>query len=94
MLFGQLVAVSVATNLQYSFWGCYCTAGEGEDIGGATCRCELGALGTVDKRAPSLVIVSLVSHSLQHNYFLANLLVMHALLILPLLPQQGPASCV
>ena len=42
----------------------------------------------------SLAIVSLVSHFLQHSYFLANLLVIHALLVLPLLPQQGPASCV
>ncbi|KAH9053110.1 hypothetical protein EDB87DRAFT_1653824 [Lactarius vividus] len=77
MLLGQLVAISVATNL--FFLALVPPAKEKKAASSVPLVLWLSVLA-------SLVTVMLVPHSLQHDYFLSNLLVMHALLVLPLLP--------
>jgi len=78
MLFGQLVAISVASNLFFL---------------ALPRKVEMKTKPT-EKTVPpvlwlsvlaSLLTVFLVPHSLRHDYFLSNLLVMHALLVIPLL---------
>ena len=78
MLFGQLVAISVASNLFFL---------------ALPRKAEMMPCASTQKTVPpvlwlsvlaSLLTVFLVPHSLQHNYFLSNLLVMHALLVIPL----------
>lgn len=87
MLFGQLVAISVATNLFF-----LALLRPGKEKTKAAPRAGASSVPPVLWLSvlASLATVSLVPHSLRHNYFLANLLVMHALLVLPLLPL--PAS--
>jgi hypothetical protein len=81
MLFGQLVAISVASNLFFL---------------ALPRKAEIKPRASMQKQKTvppvlwltvlaSLSTVFLVPHSLQHNYFLSNLLVMHALLVIPLL---------
>jgi hypothetical protein len=79
MLFGQLVAISVASNLFFL---------------ALPRKSELKLRAATQKTVPpvlwlsvlaSLLTVFLVPHSLRHNYFLSNLLIMHALLVIPLL---------
>ncbi|KAI9452116.1 hypothetical protein BJY52DRAFT_1294624 [Lactarius psammicola] len=91
MLLGQLVAISVATNL--FFLALVPLAKE------KTKAASAAAPRAGSSSAPSVLWLSvlaslgtviLVPHSLRHDYFLTNLLVMHALLVLPLLPL--PAS--
>jgi hypothetical protein len=78
MLFGQLVAISVASNLFFL---------------ALPRKAEMKPRASMQKTVPpvlwlsvlaSLLTVFLVPHSLQHNYFLSNLLIMHALLVIPL----------
>jgi len=79
MLFGQLVAISVASNLFFL---------------ALPRKSEMKPHASTQKTVPpvlwlsvlaSLLTVFLVPHSLRHNYFLSNLLIMHALLVIPLL---------
>ena len=79
MLFGQLVAISVASNLFFL---------------ALPRKSEMKQHASTQKTVPpvlwlsvlaSLLTVFLVPHSLQHKYFLSNLLLMHALLVIPLL---------
>jgi hypothetical protein len=79
MLFGQLVAISVASNLFFL---------------ALPPKAEMKLRASTQKTVPavlwlsvlaSLLTVFLVPHSLRHNYFLTNLLIMHALLVIPLL---------
>ena len=79
MLFGQLVAISVASNLFFL---------------ALPRKAEMKPCASARKTVPpvlwlsvlaSLLTVFLVPHSLRHNYFLSNLLIMHALLVIPLL---------
>ncbi|KAH9016408.1 hypothetical protein EDB83DRAFT_2439223 [Lactarius deliciosus] len=81
MLLGQLVAISVATNL--FFLALVPPAKEKKKAASATSSVPLVLWLSV---LASLATVMLVPHSLRHDYFLSNLLVMHALLVLPLLP--------
>ncbi|KAH8999916.1 hypothetical protein EDB86DRAFT_2908315 [Lactarius hatsudake] len=85
MLLGQLVAISVATNL--FFLALVPPAKEKKKAASAASSVPLVLWLSV---LASLGTVMLVPHSLRHDYFLSNLLVMHALLVLPLLPL--PAS--
>ncbi|KAI9461079.1 hypothetical protein F5148DRAFT_1215842 [Russula earlei] len=80
MVLGQLVAISVGMNL--FFFALPPTA-------------RAAVFSTRERTVPpllwlsvlaSLATVLLVPHSLRHDYFLSNLLVMHALLVIPLLP--------
>ena len=41
----------------------------------------------------SLVTVALVPYSLRHDYFLSNLLAMHALVVIPLIPLPAVVGC-
>lgn len=79
MLFGQLVAISVASNLFFL---------------ALPRKSEMKPRASTQKTVPpvlwlsvlaSLLTVFLVPHSLRHDYFLSNLLIMHALLVIPLL---------
>jgi hypothetical protein len=89
MLLGQLVAISVATNL---FFLALVPLAKKRTRAAppAGARSSVPSVLWLSVLA-SLVTVSLVPHSLQHDYFLANLLVMHALLVLPLLPLPAHA---
>ncbi|KAI0246570.1 hypothetical protein BJV78DRAFT_1253576 [Lactifluus subvellereus] len=83
MLFGQLVAISVATNLFFLALP-------------PPTKMKPRATATVPpilwlSVLASLVTVFLVPHSLRHDYFLPNLLAMHVLLVIPLLPVVGAA---
>ncbi|KAF8502611.1 hypothetical protein F5888DRAFT_1665492 [Russula emetica] len=78
MLFGQLVAISVASNLFFL---------------AVPRKVEMKPRASTQKTVPpvlwlsvlaSLLTVFLVPHSLRHNYFLSNLFIMHALLVIPL----------
>jgi len=93
MLFGQLVAISVATNL--FFLALVPPAKEKKKVASAAAP-RAGARSVPSvlwlSVLASLATVILVPHSLQHNYFLSNLLVMHALLVLPLLPLPASSS--
>jgi len=80
MLFGQLVAISVAINL---FFLALPPAAERKPA-----KRTVPPLLWLSVLA-SLTAVYLVPHSLRHDYFLSNLLVMHALLVVPLLPVAG-----
>ncbi|KAH9028412.1 hypothetical protein EDB84DRAFT_1498475 [Lactarius hengduanensis] len=84
MLLGQLVAISVATNL--FFLALVPPAKEKKKTASAASSVPLVLWLSV---LASLATVMLVPHSLRHDYFLSNLLVMHALLVLPLLPLPG-----
>jgi hypothetical protein len=79
MLFGQLVAISVASNLFFL---------------ALPRKSEMKPRASTQETVPpvlwlsvlaSLLTVFLVPHSLRHDYFLLNLLIMHALLVIPLL---------
>jgi hypothetical protein len=79
MLFGQLVAISVASNLFFL---------------ALPRKSEMKPRASTQKTVPpvlwlsvlaSLLTVFLVPHSLRHDYLLSNLLIMHALLVIPLL---------
>lgn len=101
MLLGQLVAISVATNL--FFLALPPPPGTAEN---SKKSAERGAAAVSARRKmrtvppvlwlsvlASLATVFLVPHSLRHDYFLSNLLVMHALLVIPLLlPLPLPVS--
>lgn len=79
MLFGQLVAISVASNLFFL---------------ALPRKAEIKRRTSMQKTVPpmlwlsvlaSLLTVFLVPHPLRHNYFFSDLLIMHALLVIPLL---------
>lgn len=93
MLFGQLVAISVATNLFFLAL-VPLTKEKTKAASGAVPRAGPSSVPPVLWMSvlASLATVSLVPHSLRHNYFLENLLVMHALLVLPLLPLPSPRA--
>ena len=76
MLFGQLVAISVASNLFF-----LALPRKSEMKSRASTVSPVLWLSVL----ASLLTVFLVPHSLRHNYFLSNLLMMHALLVIPLL---------
>ncbi|KAI0052857.1 hypothetical protein FA95DRAFT_1482861 [Auriscalpium vulgare] len=93
MLFGQLVAISVACNL--FFLALVLRA----DPPISRPKTKLPKLDT--KTVPfllwvsvaiSLVTILLVPHSVAHNYFLFNLLVMHSLPFVPLLSSEALLS--
>ncbi|KAH9974509.1 hypothetical protein BJV74DRAFT_953770 [Russula compacta] len=101
MLLGQLVAISVAANLFFLALPPAAAATAENSKKPA----ERGAAAVSAKRTrtvppvlwlsvlASLATVFLVPHSLRHDYFLSNLLVMHALLVIPLLlPLPLPVS--
>ena len=82
MLFGQLVAISVGINLFFLALPPTASARATEI---ASTKRTVPPLLWLSVLA-SLGTVFLVPRSLQHDYFLLNLLVMHALLVIPLLP--------
>jgi hypothetical protein len=94
MLFGQLVAISVATNLFFIAL---------TPPGSTTTMKEKPAVPrrATDTVPPilwlsvlaSLVTVFLVPHSLRHDYFLSNLLAMHALVVIPFIPLPAVFGC-
>ena len=80
MLFGQLVAISVASNLFFL---------------ALPRKAEIKRRTSMQKTVPpmlwlsvlaSLLTVFLVPHPLRHNYFFSDLLIMHALLVTSALP--------
>jgi len=79
MLFGQLVAISVASNLFF-----LALPREANMKPRASMQQTVPPVLWLSVLA-SLLTVFLVPHSLRHNYFLSNLLIMHALLVIPLL---------
>jgi hypothetical protein len=87
MLFGQLVAISVATNLFFLALTRTRSTTTAKKKPAAPRR----ATDTVPpilwlSVLASLMTVFLVPHSLRHDYFLANLLAMHALVVIPFIP--------
>jgi len=82
MLFGQLVAISVGMNL---FFLALPPTASARTTTSVSTKKTVPPLLWLSVLA-ALVTVFLVPHSLQHDYFFLNLLVMHALLVIPLLP--------
>jgi hypothetical protein len=81
MLFGQLVAISVATNL---FLLALAPSSRRWPAAPRTTATVPPILWL--SVLASLVTVFLVPHSLRHDYFLSNLLAMHVLVVIPLIP--------
>lgn len=79
MLLGQVVAISVASNLFYLAVAATPVIASSKPTTPQSVPLILWA-----SVIPSLGTVFLIPHSLEHGYFLANLLIMHALLVIPL----------